>query len=280
MLLFGFIQATESRLKDTEDRLLSYEQRTADQTRLVAELNAKLDQTNSTMDSVRDKWHESAGENRSLMARLEVQERRLQDTEQQNRELMEIAGKREDAIQKLQGRVEELVREVSSITSKHEMAKSDYRRQAEQNKNRADNKVNRMDCFAMYTYMSRFVHSLIPNVVTYMYGKYNTLLSLTALLFNGHLYPSIQDRANLSRIADLETQLSRANSVATQLRKSKEDGERRYQSKIHDYQDRLEQANSSKRSMENYANFLKTSYASVFNDTSGTPGSPLSPLIH
>lgn len=131
---------------------MSYEQRAADQTRLIAELNAKLDQTNSTMDNVRDKWHESTGENRSMVARLEVQERRLQDTEQQNRELMEIAGKREDAIQKLQGRVEELVREVSSVTSKYEMAKSDYRRQTEQNKDRAASKVNRMDCSYNNTY--------------------------------------------------------------------------------------------------------------------------------
>lgn len=83
-----------------------------------------------------------------------------------------------------------------------------------------------------------------------------------------------QDRANLSRIADLESQLSRANTLATQFRKAKEDADRRYHSRIHELQERLDQANATKKSMENYVNFLKSSYANVFND-SGTPGSPL-----
>lgn len=92
-----------------------------------------------------------------------------------------------------------------------------------------------------------------------------------------------QDRANLSRIADLESQLSKANSIAAQLQQSKEDSDRRYQSKVRELQDRLEQANATKRSMENYANFLKSSYASVFSETGTTSASPLSrqnPLIH
>ena len=83
----------------------------------------------------------------------------------------------------------------------------------------------------------------------------------------------LQDRANLSRISDLESQLSRANTLATQFRKAKEDADRRYHSRVHELQERLDQANATKRSMENYVNFLK-SYASAFND-SGTPGSPL-----
>ena len=83
-----------------------------------------------------------------------------------------------------------------------------------------------------------------------------------------------QDRANLSRIADLESQLSRANTLATQFRKAKEDADRRYHSRLHELQERLDQANATKKSMENYVNFLKSSYANVFND-SGTPGSPL-----
>lgn len=86
--------------------------------------------------------------------------------------------------------------------------------------------------------------------------------------------PIIQDRANQARIADLESQLSRANALATQFRKTKEDADRRYHSRVHELQERLDQANATKRSMENYVNFLKSSYANVFNE-SGTPGSPL-----
>ena len=52
--------------------------------------------------------------------------------------------------------------------------------------------------------------------------------------------------------------------------------ERRYQSRVYELQDKLDRANSTKKSMESYVSFLKSSYASVFNDT----GQPSSPLIH
>lgn len=88
----------------------------------------------------------------------------------------------------------------------------------------------------------------------------------------------VQERANITRITDLEAQLSRANSLATQFRKSKEDTERRYHSRVHELQDRLEQANSTKRSLENYITFLKSSYSSVFSESHHhVPGSPLAP---
>lgn len=87
----------------------------------------------------------------------------------------------------------------------------------------------------------------------------------------------MQERASTSRISDLETQLTRANNLATQFRKSKDDLERRYHSRVHELQDRLEQANSTKRSLENYVAFMKSSYATVFSDSSShqVPGSPL-----
>jgi outer dense fiber protein 2 len=92
----------------------------------------------------------------------------------------------------------------------------------------------------------------------------------------------LQERASASRISDLEAQLTRANNLATQFRKSKDDLERRYHSRVHELQDRLEQANSTKRSLENYVVFLKSSYTSVFSDPGchQTPGSPVSPLTH
>lgn len=48
--------------------------------------------------------------------------------------------------------------------------------------------------------------------------------------------------------------------------------ERRYQSRLQDAKDRLEQSDSTNRSLQNYVQFLKASYASVFGDStlSGT----------
>ena len=91
-----------------------------------------------------------------------------------------------------------------------------------------------------------------------------------------------QEQANTSRISDLEAQLGRANNLATQFRKSKDDLERRYHARVHDLQDRLEQANSTKRSLENYITFLKSSYTTVFNDSSShhVPASPIPSLTH
>lgn len=42
--------------------------------------------------------------------------------------------------------------------------------------------------------------------------------------------------------------------------------ERRYQSRLQDVKDRLEQSDSTNRSLQNYVQFLKASYAHVFGD--------------
>lgn len=135
------LQLTEVHLRDAQERVSSYEQRSLDQAKTIAELNARLDQTTSTIDEVRDKWHESTGENRSIMARVEVQEGRIRETEQQNRELMEMMGKKEEEVRRFQMRVEELLRDVASANSNHEVSKSEYKRQLEQIKDRAASKV-------------------------------------------------------------------------------------------------------------------------------------------
>lgn len=90
----------------------------------------------------------------------------------------------------------------------------------------------------------------------------------------------VQERTHLTRISDLESQLGRANNLATQFRKSKDDLDRRYHSRVHELTDRLEQAHSTKRSLENYITFLKSSYASVFSEggcINHAPGSPIPP---
>lgn len=98
-----------------------------------------------------------------------------------------------------------------------------------------------------------------------------------------------------SKILDLQTQLSRTTSEINQLRHSKEEVktsinslfkipmyqlcqyvckvciydaqvERRYQSRLQDVKDRLEQSDSTNRSLQNYVQFLKASYANVFGD--------------
>ncbi|XP_031143196.1 outer dense fiber protein 2 isoform X2 [Sander lucioperca] len=75
-----------------------------------------------------------------------------------------------------------------------------------------------------------------------------------------------KERSTQSKILDLETQLSRTTSEINQLRHSKEEVERRYHSRLQDVKDRLEQSDSTNRSLQNYVQFLKASYANVFGD--------------
>ncbi|XP_040013920.1 outer dense fiber protein 2 isoform X4 [Xiphias gladius] len=75
-----------------------------------------------------------------------------------------------------------------------------------------------------------------------------------------------KERFTQAKIVDLETQLSRTTSEINQLRRSKEDVERRYQSRLQDVKDRLEQSDSTNRSLQNYVQFLKASYTNVFGD--------------
>ncbi|OXB69134.1 hypothetical protein ASZ78_009610 [Callipepla squamata] len=83
-----------------------------------------------------------------------------------------------------------------------------------------------------------------------------------------------RERAAQSKMLDLETQLSRTKTELNQLRRNKDDAERRYESRLQDLKDRLEQSESTNRSMQNYVQFLKSSYANVFGEGAllGSPG--------
>ncbi|XP_030817473.1 outer dense fiber protein 2 isoform X1 [Camarhynchus parvulus] len=75
-----------------------------------------------------------------------------------------------------------------------------------------------------------------------------------------------RERAAQSKVLDLETQLSRNKTELNQLHRSKDDAERRYESRLQDLRDRLEQSESTNRSMQNYVQFLKSSYDNVFRE--------------
>ncbi|KAG9477654.1 hypothetical protein GDO78_012915 [Eleutherodactylus coqui] len=89
-----------------------------------------------------------------------------------------------------------------------------------------------------------------------------------------------KERVTQSKLLDLETQLSRTKTELNQFRRSKDDAERRFQSRLQDLKDRLEQSESTNRSMQNYVQFLKSSYANVFGEAtlSSSPIRPRTPL--
>ncbi|XP_071339930.1 outer dense fiber protein 2-like isoform X2 [Trachinotus anak] len=76
-----------------------------------------------------------------------------------------------------------------------------------------------------------------------------------------------KERASQSKALDLQSQLSRATTELSQLQRSKQEMERRFKSQLQNMKDRLEQSDSTNRSLQNYVHFLKTSYGNVFGDS-------------
>ncbi|XP_067941225.1 outer dense fiber protein 2-like [Watersipora subatra] len=85
-----------------------------------------------------------------------------------------------------------------------------------------------------------------------------------------------KERALQDRLRDMDEQLTNSRVEAAKARREKEELERKFNSKLYDLKDRLEQSHATNRSMQNYVQFLKSSYASVMGDVSVS--SPISPV--
>jgi len=66
---------------------------------------------------------------------------------------------------------------------------------------------------------------------------------------------------------DLEQQISKLRLEYAQLKREKDELERRFTSQLSELRDKLEHSNNTNRTMQNYINSLKTTYATLFNDT-------------
>eukprot|EP00795_Rhopilema_esculentum_P011002 gene11002-19842_t len=213
------LKTSEIRLEDAQERLRSYEKRSTEHTKLIAELTQKVDTQAEQLERVREKYQDKYDELKQAQMKLDNAERKLEDSKSYRDELANTLNKREDSIHVLQERLDEQRHENTRLTQQVEIALADAKRQAEIQREKALSK----------------------------------------------------ERTAQARILDLESQLSRSAATAQQLKKTKDDAERRYNSRLQDMRDRLEQANSSARSMQNYVSFLKSTYTSVFNDTTDSP---------
>ncbi|KAK7135673.1 hypothetical protein R3I94_014363 [Phoxinus phoxinus] len=79
-----------------------------------------------------------------------------------------------------------------------------------------------------------------------------------------------KERSAQSKKLDLESQLSLAKNELGQMHRSKDDMEKRFQCKLQDMKNQLEQVNSANRSLQNYVHYLKASYTNVFGDSALT----------
>lgn len=212
--LADLLKSSDARLQDSQERILAYERRSNEHAKLISELTQKVETQTDQLERLREKLRMAQDETRSMQAKHEVLERKLADSDQQNRELIGVISKKEESLYQSQQRQEDLRAENIRLNQQLESSVLDARRQVDSQKEKA----------------------------------------------------LVKERAAHARISDLEAQLSRATVSMAELKRSKDETERRYNSKLFDMRDRLEQANSTTRSMQNYVSFLKSSYSNVFDE--------------
>ncbi|XP_026052291.1 outer dense fiber protein 2 [Carassius auratus] len=215
------LRHAELQLQEAHEKERLQERRNTELGTSLAELRIKAEQQGSLAEMLRHKNMLLQEENKQLQHKVEGLERKLEEANSQNRDLIQVISKREETIHSNQVRLEEKSRECSILTRQLEEALNDARQQVTQTRERAASK----------------------------------------------------ERVTQSKIVDLETQLSRATTELNQLRRAKEEAERRYQSRLQDVKDRLEQSDSTNRSLQNYVQFLKSSYVNVFGDPAPTGSS-------
>ncbi|XP_021362358.1 outer dense fiber protein 2-like isoform X2 [Mizuhopecten yessoensis] len=220
------LKTTELKLHDANERIIMYERKNTENTKLITELTAKVEHVSDTLEQMRSKCHDMQDDNRLLQGKVESVERKLHDAEDHCREMMTAVAKAEETAHQQNLRLEEKNRENASLTRQLENALSDIRRQNDQSRDKASQK----------------------------------------------------ERTYLTRITDLESQISQCRAEIARLKREKEENERKFNSRLYDLKDRLEQSHSTNRSMQNYVQFLKNSYANVFGESSisypSTPGLP------
>uniref|UniRef100_A0AAR2KGX3 Outer dense fiber protein 2 n=1 Tax=Pygocentrus nattereri TaxID=42514 RepID=A0AAR2KGX3_PYGNA len=215
------LRLSELQLQEAQEKEHVQERKSAELSTALADLRIKVEQQGTQMEMAQHKNMVLLEENKQFQHKLEALNRKLEEVNTQNGDLMQVIAKREETILNNQVRLEEKSRECTILTRQLEEALEDARRQVSHTRERAASK----------------------------------------------------ERTTQSKVVDLETQLSRTSSELNQLRRAKEEAERRFQSRLQDVKDRLEQSDSTNRSLQNYVQFLKASYASVFGESALTSSS-------
>ncbi|KAJ8300950.1 hypothetical protein KUTeg_022469 [Tegillarca granosa] len=407
------LKSTELKLHDSHERMMMYERKNSENTKIIAELTAKVEHVTDSLEQMRNKFHDAQDENRLLNSKIDSIERKLRDSEDQNKELLTNLAKREETIHQNNLRLEEKARENASITRQLENALSDMRRQAEQSRDKSSQKIY-LIFLSLSEVILRYIYNPINTLAVNCSIHHNTLAVIWSLCHNtlavncsihhntlavncsihhntlavncsihhntlagncsihhntlaviwslchntlavnwslrhntlavnwsihhntlavncsihhntlagncsihhntlaliwslchntlavnwslrhntlavnwslrhntlavnwSLLHNTLAERTFQTRITDLESQLSQTRAEIARVKREKEENERKFNSRLYDLKDRLEQSHSTNRSMQNYVQFLKNSYANVFGDSAASyPSTPV-----
>ncbi|CAF1536200.1 unnamed protein product [Adineta steineri] len=99
-------------------------------------------------------------------------------------------------------------------------------------------------------------------------SKTYDITSINTQIDSKNTHYQVRDDAYSSKNTfDLEQQISRLHLEYAQLKREKDEVERRYTSQLSELRDKLEQSNNTNRTMQNYVSSLKTTYTTLFNDS-------------
>jgi len=210
--------------------------------------------------------------------RLKTAEARYHESEESRIALQEKLNESNATISSLNGKIDTLSESISGIREKYHVvtednielsAKSqDHERkllEADEHNKNLINMVTKKDD-AIEAQQLR-VEELLRDNTELSQQLETTLSSCRRQVETLKEKGALKERSASSRIEELEAQLGRVSSTTSQLKAMKDEAERRSQLRINEMRERLEQANNTTRSMQNYVNFLKQSYSSVFGDS-------------
>ncbi|CAF0915991.1 unnamed protein product [Didymodactylos carnosus] len=212
------LRQAEFKNQELQTKLIECEKRINEQTSYINELTSKHSVQYRLLDRMKEKTYSSDDDNRTLQQKIDLLERQLCASEEENTNIHRNLNIKDETVRDLQARLNSKTFELSSITKQFDNTQNDIKAK----------EVEIRDTFGS------------------------------------------KERMLQQRVHDLDNQLSKLRLEFGQLKREKEELERRNTLQLSDLRDKLEQSHNTNRSMQNYVNFLKTTYSSVFNDSLNT----------
>ncbi|XP_065647434.1 outer dense fiber protein 2 isoform X5 [Hydra vulgaris] len=174
---------------------------------------------------------------------------------------------------KIESHTEQLERLRNKYNSKHDQCKVMSEELHIFKRKMQDNEVSHRELLMSISRKDESIRSLQESLEEQKINNERIIQQLEVALGDSKRQLEIQkektlakERSAQARIMDLEAQLMRSSQNAELLKRTKEEAERKFNSRLQDMRDRLEQANSTTKSMQTYVQFLKSTYANVFSD--------------
>ncbi|XP_053551861.1 outer dense fiber protein 2 isoform X2 [Bombina bombina] len=259
--------------------------------RSVSENKNLKDEMNRDMEQVRKKFHYRLSELEQLPEMLRITEMKLQECQEQLHEYENKNSELTSIISDLRVRMEQQGDKMESTRDRYQSATEENKllvlRLEELERKLEDATTQNRELMQVVAKREDSIHQNQLRLEEKSRECASLARQLEAAIEDSRRQvdqtrerASSKERITQSKILDLETQLSKTKTELNQFRRTKDDAERRFQSRLQDLKDRLEQSESTNRSMQNYVQFLKSSYANVFGEAavSSSPIRPRTPL--